>query len=455
MHNIVNLTAQKQALAARLDRGASDLLAEERAILIAGLMDDQNAIRQYQQQFATTTEEMQRDIDTLRPLLLTEEGRQATIDLQQGIRSMAEANRTILAGSTASDSDQAMTGYSNSLPSQKRQKAAAAVLLRLEQNQFAEDARGAEQAIAGNRWMTALLLVLSCGVGLALIFVIRQINALLRGSVEELALSSEQIVSAANQISSGSQLLAQSSSQQAATIEETSSAATEINSMAQRARESSRNTSEIVNSSQGGFAKANTSLTEMIGAMDGIGEASQKISKIIQVIDEIAFQTNILALNAAVEAARAGEAGMGFAVVAEEVRNLAQRSAQAAKDTTSLIEDSMQRSQSGKGKVDQVAQSLHSITAQSSKIKMLVDEINQGSVEQSRGIEQISNAITQMEQTTQSTAANAEKSAASAEELNAQAESMREVVERLRRMVDGDHFAAGARMRTHSLKRTA
>jgi methyl-accepting chemotaxis protein/methyl-accepting chemotaxis protein-1 (serine sensor receptor) len=175
----------------------------------------------------------------------------------------------------------------------------------------------------------------------------------------------------------------------------------------------------------------------MVEAMDGISASSTKISKIIKVIDEIAFQTNILALNAAVEAARAGEAGMGFAVVADEVRNLAQRCAQAAKDTADLIEDSIQKSDGGKLKVDQVADAIREITGESGKIKVLVDEINLGSIEQSRGIDQISRSVTQMEQVTQSNAASAEETASAAEELNAQADAMKDVVSRLRTMVDG------------------
>lgn len=207
--------------------------------------------------------------------------------------------------------------------------------------------------------------------------------------------------------------------------------------MARRNTENSHSAAEAVARSQEGFEKANSSLGEMVGAMEGINASNQKTSKIIKVIDEIAFQTNILALNAAVEAARAGEAGMGFAVVTDEVRNLAQRCAQAAKDTADLIEDSIQRSNGGRIKVDRAAVSIRTITAEASKVKVLVEEINLGSVEQTRGIDQIGRAITQMEQVTQSSAANAEESAAAAEELSAEAKAMQDVVEALRAMVDG------------------
>jgi methyl-accepting chemotaxis protein/methyl-accepting chemotaxis protein-1 (serine sensor receptor) len=290
---------------------------------------------------------------------------------------------------------------------------------------------------ASGRWTTGLLLALACTVGVVLTLAVLQIVHVLRGNVTELSEASVQIASAASQVSSTSQSLAQGSSEQAATIEETSGVSTEINSMAQRNTENSRTTAEMVTHSQTNFEKTNQALTEMVGAMEGINASSQKISKIIKVIDEIAFQTNILALNAAVEAARAGEAGMGFAVVADEVRNLAQRCAQAAKDTADLIEESIQRSDGGRIKVDQVAVAIRAITAESSKIKVLVDEINLGSVEQSRGIDQINRAIIQMEQVTQSNAANAEESAAAAEELNAQAEAMKDVVESLQDMVNG------------------
>ena len=183
--------------------------------------------------------------------------------------------------------------------------------------------------------------------------------------------------------------------------------------------------------------------------MGEINTQSGKISKIIKVIDEIAFQTNILALNAAVEAARAGEAGLGFAVVADEVRNLAQRSAWAAQDTSALIEESIAKSNGGKTKVDQVATAIRTITEESAKVKTIVDEINLGSQEQTRGIEQIARAIIQMEQVTQNAAAGAEEGAAAAEELNAQSETLKDIVERLTDMVGGGDASNGGGRQAH------
>jgi methyl-accepting chemotaxis protein/methyl-accepting chemotaxis protein-1 (serine sensor receptor) len=156
------------------------------------------------------------------------------------------------------------------------------------------------------------------------------------------------------------------------------------------------------------------------------------------VIDEIAFQTNILALNAAVEAARAGEAGLGFAVVADEVRNLAQRCAQAAKDTAGLIEESIATSHHGNSQLDQVAGAVRSITENSSRVKALVDEVSLGSQEQARGMEHISRAVIQMEQVTQNSAAAAKDGASSGSELSSHAATLQDLVHEMRKMVGAE-----------------
>jgi len=232
-----------------------------------------------------------------------------------------------------------------------------------------------------------------------------------------------------------SNTLAQGASEQAAFIEETSASSVEIDSMSRRSTENSRSTAAMVATSHARCEEADLFLGQMVTAMTDINTSSEQISRIIKVIEQIAFQTNILALNASVEAARAGEAGMGFSVVADEVRSLAQRSSQAAKDSAAYIEDSILKSRVGKQKMDQVASVIQLITGDSAKIKQLIDEIDSGSQEQSRGVGQIAGSIQQIERVTQSSAASAEECAAAAEQLTAQSEAVRDIVVELTALV--------------------
>lgn len=299
-------------------------------------------------------------------------------------------------------------------------------------------AASAAQARAVNRqiWeLSLIILAVFCGIILVSTLTVRSLSAVLRRSIHSLAEGAAQVASAASQVSASSQALARGSSEQASSLEETSASTEEINSTAQRNTQNSGSAADLVSALQRKFADTNQSLEQMVSAMGQINTHSGSISKIIKTIDEIAFQTNLLALNAAVEAARAGEAGMGFAVVADEVRNLAQRCAQAAKDTAALIEESIARSRDGKSKVDEMAAAVRSVTEQSGKVKALVDEVRIGSEDQARGIEQIGKAISQMEQVTQKSAASAEESAAAAEELNTQSAALQRIVEALTRLM--------------------
>ncbi len=300
-------------------------------------------------------------------------------------------------------------------------------------NTYADMAVG---AVAPARYISIIMMCVSLVLGCALIYLARSISKTLRDSIAELGDGADQVAGAASMVSSSSQSLAQGASEQAASLQETAASSEEINSMARKNTDNSRSTAELLAQSQEKVTLANRHLSDMVVSMNEITESSGKISKIIKVIDEIAFQTNILALNAAVEAARAGEAGMGFAVVADEVRSLAQRSAQAAKDTATLIEDSIAKSSEGKGKVDQVASAIRAVTEDSARVKIMVDEVSFGSEEQSRGIDKIGSSITQMKQVTQTTAASAEQAAAAAQQLSAQSETMKDVVSRLQSMVD-------------------
>jgi methyl-accepting chemotaxis protein len=437
IHDITQSTVQKQTLAHRMSLNNEEMIAAERGLEVRGFLKDSAAVEKYQAQFLDAANEMQASFDSITPLLTTPESKASVLRLRESLGKIREGEEPLHHAAALGEADAATSACLAIVAVEETQKADVKDILQAQETLLAHDSDSIATSITDDRWVAGIMLVVGILIAVFIVFVVRGINGLLDKSVQELAEASEQIAAAANQVSGSSQSLAQGSSEQAATIEETSSVSTEINSMAQRNSENSRTTTQIVSNSQAGFERTNQSLGEMVGAMEDISSSSQKISKIIKVIDEIAFQTNILALNAAVEAARAGEAGMGFAVVADEVRNLAQRCAKAAQDTASLIEDSIQKSDGGKLKVDQVAVAIREITGESTRIKGLVDEINSGSVEQSRGIEQISRSITQMEQVTQSNAANAEETAAAAEELNAQAATMKEIVGRLRNMVGG------------------
>jgi CHASE3 domain sensor protein len=253
----------------------------------------------------------------------------------------------------------------------------------------------------------------------------------------ELSRGSSEVSSASSQISSSSQLLAEGATEQASSLEQTSSA---LEQMASQTRQNADNASQA--NSLAANAKEDAeggalAMEEMITAMDAISVSSGEISKIIKVIEEIAFQTNLLALNAAVEAARAGEHGKGFAVVAEEVRNLAQRSASAAKDTASLIEDAVKKASDGSDIANRAGKALSDIVEGVKKVTDLVGEIAAASNEQAQGVDQVNTAVAQMDKVTQQNAATAEESAAASEELNAQAASLNEVVIELNKLISG------------------
>jgi methyl-accepting chemotaxis protein len=261
-------------------------------------------------------------------------------------------------------------------------------------------------------------------LGGALEKMVRQLNDLVFQIQEAVG----QIVSGSGEVSDSSQSLSQGASEQAASLEEITSSIAELSSQTKSNAENAGQANQLSTAAQDAAERGNKHMASTIEAMNEINDSSQEIAKIIKVIDDIAFQTNLLALNAAVEAARAGKYGKGFAVVAQEVRNLAGRSATAAKETSELIANAVQKVEHGREMVNATAEALGEIVDGATKVSDLIDEIAAASNEQSQGITQIDQALGQIEQVTHQNTANAEETASASEELTGQAYQLKEMV---------------------------
>ncbi|HUB82833.1 MAG TPA: methyl-accepting chemotaxis protein [Bryobacteraceae bacterium] len=430
------VSGRQAELAGELKAQVLTFRLQNRGLLLFSHIKDNGEVAKCSEAFDKAMESSFSLVARIQPLLRTDRGRQRMEDIRSAIeqyRTLQLGVRQLLAAGKLREA----TAYD------RANMVAAGGRIIVAFDEFTKQKNAKDAALLADAESlphTASLVLLAgllccAAIAIGIGSFMRRATAQLQTTASELGQAARQIGSAASQVSSASSSLAQGASEQAASLEETSASSAEVNAMAGKNTELGREAARIVAQSAERFDQTSRLLDETVTAMREIHGQSGKISKIIKAIDEIAFQTNILALNAAVEAARAGEAGMGFAVVADEVRNLAQRSAQAARDTAALIEESIARSQDGKSKVDQVADAIRLIIAEAAKVKSLVDAMSAGSTQQATGTEQIVRAITQMEQVTQQTAANAEQGAAAAEELNAQSVALKEIMSRLGEMV--------------------
>jgi len=276
--------------------------------------------------------------------------------------------------------------------------------------------------------------ILALGMG---IFLTRSITGPMNRVATGLVEGAEQVASASRQVSSASQSLAEGTSEQAAGLEETSSSLEEMSAMTSQSAGNAHQAKIMVGESQQVVEDVNRHMGQMAEAIGEITKSSEETGKIIKTIDEIAFQTNLLALNAAVEAARAGEAGAGFAVVADEVRNLAMRAAEAAKNTSSLIENTIKSVKRGNELTSATKEAFKKNMEIAGKVGKLIDEIAAASQEQAQGVGQVNKAIAEMDKVTQQNAANAQETASAAEEMSSQAEQMKGFVEELTVFVSG------------------
>ena len=441
----VNRTTRKIQLIDSVSNSRSDMLAAQRGFIMFAYAKSPAGAARAKGLFETAAANWAAKLSEVRPLLVTEEGRRMADQLETGLPQWRAAFAEIEGFTAGGDCDSAVRiAVDKGVPIYEAVGREAERLREINNGILEKDREAAADVKSVSQAINFGLVGLSLAVGGLVLWLVRDISVTLRRLAGDMAEGADQVAHAAAQVASSSQSLAQCSSEQAASLEETSASSAEINSSAGRNTENTRSAAELMTRSHEKFQQTNHAFDQMVAAMGEITSQSGKISRIIKVIDEIAFQTNILALNAAVEAARAGEAGMGFAVVAEEVRNLAQRSAQAAKDTAALIEESIAKSNDGKVKVDEVTAAIRAIIEESGKVKALVDEVNLSSQAQARGMEQIGGAIRQMEGVTQTTAASAEEGAAASEELSAQSETLKSLVSELATMVGGGSAARGS-----------
>ena len=304
------------------------------------------------------------------------------------------------------------------------------------QKKQGEAAEVSSKLITGSSTLGLVIFLISIGVIVPLFLLIsRSITKPLTNAIEVLTNGSDQVTSTSAQVSTASQSLAEGASEQASSIEETSSSLEELASMTRQNADNAQQTNELMKEANRVIEDANHSMKQLTTSMADISSASEETSKIIKTIDEIAFQTNLLALNAAVEAARAGEAGSGFAVVADEVRNLAMRAADAARNTSELIEGTMKRVNDGSDLVNRTNEAFEKVAVSAAKVDELVAEISVASNEQAQGIEQVNKTVAVMDNVTQQVAANAEQSASASVEMNAQSEQLLDIVDNLKSLV--------------------
>ena len=430
----VNGIYHKLQMGDQIELLTTEMQGAQRGLMLSYAMHDPDASGQYTKLYETSGAKIDALVSQFRTVVESDAERAALNEIAANRTEWNPRFQRLVDTCRTGDIAQAYKLRNQNKQVSAKMHAAATTLVEEQRKALEEVRRSSKQSMTQSSWIAGVVICFAIVLAIGLLNVILGSVAQLRRAIARLRESANRVAGTSGEVSSLSKQLADGASSQAASLEETSASSEEIASMTRKNTESAKQSADIMNAVCGSVTEANGTLAGMKQSMEEIGESSGKIAKIIKVIDEIAFQTNLLALNAAVEAARAGEAGMGFAVVADEVRSLAQRCAQAAKDTAMLIEDSINKTTEGRSKLNGVTASINAITDGTTKAKSMVDEVDAASNEQSAGIEQISKAFAQIDTITQKAAANAEHGAAASKQLDEQSQALMSVVKQLEAM---------------------
>ena len=439
MQYAVNVAAKRRSIAQELYSSTLKMQSLDRAIMLRSILQQGAGAEDNKREYRDVMNSVRSMLPQYQALVEDETGRRGYETVRNEMDQLFQAHDELVQYMDQQKFDMVQkTADEKVMPRAEAISAATKELVSQEAARMTAATDGAASKATTATWVSIFFTLVCLGAAGIVIVIVQRISRTLLRLASSMSAGAEQVASAATQVAAVSQSLAQASSEQAASLEETSASGHDLASMTRKNVDHTQRASESVLETDRQLKLANETLGNMVGSMSEINSSSKKISKIIKVIDEIAFQTNILALNAAVEAARAGEAGMGFAVVADEVRNLAQRCAQAARDTAGLIEESIQTVDGGSAKLAQVVSAIEGIATQAAGVKELMSSVRDGSEEQSRNIDQISAAVAQMQKVTQNTAASAEQGAAASEQMTGHAQSMRHSVSELQLLVAGD-----------------
>ena len=432
---VLHLYNRKLDIGAQVELATTEMQGAQRGLMLSYAMKDPNASVVYIQLYASSGKKIDSLLSAMAPLIGAEGEKAAAAEIRENREAWGPRFQTLVRLCEAGKIDEAYQLRNENKAISAKMHAAATSLVEQQRKALDEAGTAANAAASRATWTALMLTLISLALIGAILVGVRSLLGRMCRAVAELEEGAAQVASASGQLSSSSQVVAQGASEQAASIQATSRSTTQITTMTRQNAEHSTHAAQLTMRTADLIAEANGSLDQMQVSMQEINSACEQVSRITKVVDEIAFQTNILALNAAVEAARAGETGAGFSVVADEVRNLAQRSAKAASETAGLIEASIGKSREGQNHVEAVSAAIGKVTASAREITALVERIQSASTAQAHDVESIAGAIGRMETSTQSSAAAAEETAAIGEELSAQAEALNELVHKLNAIV--------------------